>query len=122
MTTMWRTGSRACGTTRWMPRVRWSRTPARVERAAGERVAQRHLAARDLGRLDVVHAQRARRVRAEHGLEHEARVTGQVLDEGGGPVEARAVERRLAFQGLLAAPHRVPLLGRDRGDALEGPE
>src|SRR5213083_2278938 len=28
MTTMWRTGSRACGTTRWMPRVRWSRAPA----------------------------------------------------------------------------------------------
>src|SRR5207253_1515963 len=25
---MWRTGSRACGTTRWMPRVRWSRAPA----------------------------------------------------------------------------------------------
>src|SRR5437867_230007 len=28
MTTMWRTGSRACGTARWMPRVRWSRAPA----------------------------------------------------------------------------------------------
>ena len=70
------------------------------------------LAARDLGRLDVVHAQRAGRVRPEHGLEHEARVTGQVLDEGGSPVEARAVERRLPLEGLLAAPHRVTLLVR----------
>src|SRR5439155_586640 len=94
----------------------------RTDAAARERVAQGHLTARDLDRLDVVHAQRARRVRPEHGLEHEARVTGLVLDEGGGAVEARAVERRLPREGLLAAPHRVPPPGRARGDALEGPD